>query len=269
MDDAVSDDWLKIIEAERNALKELANGFKEVAQEQKNATVSLDNYNKSMDKSIRNYNAQAMVDGYKKDLQMLKNNLTEQIAEIDKAAEEELKIVSGNSKQKQEVEQKAAKAREAATKANQQAINNLNKEWGNKRLQIENQIAQNEIASQRQTLAIRLREIELERKKEIDAAKQYMNDDNLNYFVGGHSLGGVAASSYVSSNYSSISGLVLLGSYCTSNLSDKEFKTLSITATNDKVMNWENYEKYKSNYEGRDYADFDFTKLYANADAFK
>ncbi|MCQ2772082.1 MAG: alpha/beta hydrolase [Bacilli bacterium] len=81
----------------------------------------------------------------------------------------------------------------------------------------------------------------------IDAAKQYINEDNCHYYLGGHSLGGVAASSYVSSNYSSISGLVLLGSYCTSNLSDKKFKTLSITATNDKVMNWENYKKYKSN----------------------
>lgn len=29
-----------------------------------------------------------------------------------------------------------------------------------------------------------------------------------------------------------------------------------------------NNKKYKSNYEGRDYAGFDFTKLYANADAF-
>ena len=27
-------------------------------------------------------------------------------------------------------------------------------------------------------------------------------------------------------------------------------------------------KQYKSNYKGRDYTDFDFTKLYANADAF-
>lgn len=30
-----------------------------------------------------------------------------------------------------------------------------------------------------------------------------------------------------------------------------------------------NNKKYKSNYEGRDYAGFDFTRLYANAEAFK
>lgn len=81
----------------------------------------------------------------------------------------------------------------------------------------------------------------------IDAAKQYINEANYQYYIGGHSLGGVAASSFVSSNYSSVSGLVLLGSYCTADLSDKDFKTLSITASNDKVMNWDNYNKYKSN----------------------
>lgn len=58
--------------------------------------------------------------------------------------------------------------------------------------------------------------------------------------VGGHSLGGVAAASFASSN-PSVSGLVFLASYPTKDLSSLPLQVLSITATEDKVLNWDQF----------------------------
>ena len=78
-----------------------------------------------------------------------------------------------------------------------------------------------------------------------DAAKQYMNDENINYYLGGHSLGGAAASFFLQER-DDVKGMVYLGSYSSVDLSDKSFSTLAITATNDKVMNWDKYESGKT-----------------------
>ncbi len=81
-----------------------------------------------------------------------------------------------------------------------------------------------------------------------NVAKNYINaNPSISFYVGGHSLGGVAASSFAEKNTSKIKGLVMLASYSTSDLSHTDLKTISITATNDKVLNWKSYEKYKSN----------------------
>lgn len=79
----------------------------------------------------------------------------------------------------------------------------------------------------------------------IDAAKQYMNDESLHYYLGGHSLGGVAAS-YFAEGRDDIEGMIYMGSYSPVDLSKKTFNTLAITATNDKVMNWDKYNDGKS-----------------------
>lgn len=64
------------------------------------------------------------------------------------------------------------------------------------------------------------------------------------WYIGGHSLGGSMAASYMA-NHPEIRGLVLLGSYSTADVSDRP--TLSIYGSEDGVMNREKYEKYKSN----------------------
>ena len=65
------------------------------------------------------------------------------------------------------------------------------------------------------------------------------------WYIGGHSLGGSMAASYLAGNKNEFSGLVLLGSYSTADVSDS--KVLSIYGSEDKVMNREKYDKYKTN----------------------
>lgn len=67
------------------------------------------------------------------------------------------------------------------------------------------------------------------------------------WYIGGHSLGGSMAASYLSKNTSAFDGLVLLGSYSTEDLSKTELKVLSIYGSEDKVLNRKKYEKNKSN----------------------
>ena len=65
------------------------------------------------------------------------------------------------------------------------------------------------------------------------------------WYIGGHSLGGSMAASYLAKHTDEIDGLVLLGSYSTEDLSDS--RVLSIFGSEDGVMNREKYEKYKGN----------------------
>ena len=67
-------------------------------------------------------------------------------------------------------------------------------------------------------------------------------------YLAGHSLGGVVAClNTADSESQAISGLILLASYPSekTDLSDSDLKVLSITASNDKVLQWDNYEKAK------------------------
>ena len=67
------------------------------------------------------------------------------------------------------------------------------------------------------------------------------------WYIGGHSLGGSMAASYLDKNREDFDGLILLGSYSTADLSNSNLKALSIFGENDKVMNREKYDKYKGN----------------------
>ncbi len=67
------------------------------------------------------------------------------------------------------------------------------------------------------------------------------------WFIGGHSLGGSMAASYISDNIDKFDGLILLGSYSTADLSDSMVSVLSVYGSEDKVMNFEKYEKNKEN----------------------
>jgi len=73
-------------------------------------------------------------------------------------------------------------------------------------------------------------------------ADQYPEIDD--WYIGGHSLGGSMAASFVADNSDDFEGLILLGSYSTTQIA---LPVLSIYGSEDKVMNREKYDKYKSN----------------------
>ena len=66
-----------------------------------------------------------------------------------------------------------------------------------------------------------------------------------NWYIGGHSLGGSMAASFAAENPDAFSGIVLLGSYSTADITG--FDVLSVYGSEDKVLNAEKYEKYKTN----------------------
>lgn len=65
------------------------------------------------------------------------------------------------------------------------------------------------------------------------------------WYIGGHSLGGSMAASYLKNHKNEIDGLLLLGSYSTADLTDS--RVLSVYGSEDRVMNYEKYLKYKEN----------------------
>ncbi|WP_070008395.1 alpha/beta hydrolase [Streptococcus agalactiae] len=77
-------------------------------------------------------------------------------------------------------------------------------------------------------------------------AKTIINQNHLtNIYLAGHSLGGVVASQ--NAKVAPVRGLILLASYPSrkSDLSHKKLRVLSITASNDHILNWEKYEEAK------------------------
>ena len=67
------------------------------------------------------------------------------------------------------------------------------------------------------------------------------------WYIGGHSLGGSMAASYLAKHKHEYRGLILLGSYSTENFSDTNLNILSIYGSEDMVMNRAKYDKNKSN----------------------
>ncbi len=67
------------------------------------------------------------------------------------------------------------------------------------------------------------------------------------WYVGGHSLGGAMASSYASKNADKLAGYFALAAYPSSDLSDQPIKMLSIHGSEDQILNYESYEKYRDN----------------------
>ena len=67
------------------------------------------------------------------------------------------------------------------------------------------------------------------------------------WYIGGHSLGGSMAASYLADHTDDFEGLVLLGSYSTADLSNSGLEVLSLYGSQDLVMNREKYAKYREN----------------------
>lgn len=66
------------------------------------------------------------------------------------------------------------------------------------------------------------------------------------WFIGGHSMGGVAAAMYLEEHVSDFRGLFLLGSYSIKDLTGSGLAVISVYGENDGVMNRGNYGKYIS-----------------------
>ena len=76
-----------------------------------------------------------------------------------------------------------------------------------------------------------------------DAVKDVMDEYKYNnWYLGGHSLGGVVASKDTKKH--NIKGLILLASYTTNKVN---CKVLSIYGSNDGVLNYNSYKKNKKN----------------------
>ena len=75
--------------------------------------------------------------------------------------------------------------------------------------------------------------------------KEYPEIDD--WYIGGHSLGGSMAASYLAGHSEEYEGLILLGSYSTADLSDTDIAVLSVFGSEDRVMNREKYKENKSN----------------------
>ena len=78
-----------------------------------------------------------------------------------------------------------------------------------------------------------------------DAADVIINDHPAikNWYIGGHSLGGVMAANYANEHPELIKGIAFLASYTNTDLTDHPFQILSIYGSEDKVLNRTAYEK--------------------------
>ena len=66
------------------------------------------------------------------------------------------------------------------------------------------------------------------------------------WFIGGHSLGGVMAASYLADHPTEFEGLILLGSYADCDLSDSGLQVLSVFGSEDGVLDRRKYEAARS-----------------------
>ena len=92
---------------------------------------------------------------------------------------------------------------------------------------------------------------------DVNAADGIQNEypEIEDWYIGGHSLGGSMAASYLADNAKDYEGLILLGSYSTADLSATDLTVLSVFVSEDEVMNYAKYDENKSNLPG------DFTEI--------
>lgn len=83
----------------------------------------------------------------------------------------------------------------------------------------------------------------------VNAADAVFSDhpEVENWYLAGHSLGGVAASLYAEKHADRLDGLILLAAYSTADLKEKHIKIISIYGSNDSILNKTSYEKNRKN----------------------
>ncbi|SFE53930.1 alpha/beta hydrolase [Trichococcus pasteurii] len=80
---------------------------------------------------------------------------------------------------------------------------------------------------------------------DADAAEAIMAQENgvEDWYLAGHSLGGVMASSFAADQSDEVAGLIFLASYPSGDLIDVPFPVLSIYGSEDEVLNRESYDE--------------------------
>lgn len=83
----------------------------------------------------------------------------------------------------------------------------------------------------------------------ISAADKFLRKypEITEWYVGGHSLGGAMAASYVSKNSEKYKGLVLMAAFSTADISNSGLKVLSLYGSEDGVLGMEKYNSCKAN----------------------
>lgn len=76
-------------------------------------------------------------------------------------------------------------------------------------------------------------------------AKWVQYVDDVDWYLAGHSMGGVAAASYLGESLGEYKGLILCASYTTVDFSNEDIKLLSLIGSEDQVIDRENYEESK------------------------
>jgi len=71
--------------------------------------------------------------------------------------------------------------------------------------------------------------------------------DVQHWYIGGHSLGGSMAASYAAEQSDVFDGVILLGSYSATDLSDSSLEVLSVYGSEDRVLNMEKYTENTAN----------------------
>lgn len=82
-----------------------------------------------------------------------------------------------------------------------------------------------------------------------DAALEVMEEhpEVENWYIGGHSLGGVCAGMLAGKNPEKFKGIILLASYVTTDLSKTKLKALSLIGSNDGVLKVNQYQENRKN----------------------
>ena len=80
---------------------------------------------------------------------------------------------------------------------------------------------------------------------DADAAEAIMEQEVSvqDWYLAGHSLGGVMASSFAANQTDRVDGLIFLASYPSNDLTDAPFSALSIYGSEDEVLSRESYDK--------------------------
>lgn len=82
-----------------------------------------------------------------------------------------------------------------------------------------------------------------------NAADEFLSDysEIEHWYIGGHSLGGSMAASYVDKTEMNFEGIVLLASYSVNDISQSGLRALSVYGSRDRVLNLSSYKENKSN----------------------
>lgn len=67
------------------------------------------------------------------------------------------------------------------------------------------------------------------------------------WYIGGHSLGGSMAASYIADHAAEYEGVILLAAYSTADLAETGLDVLSLYGSEDGVLNMEKYREYRPN----------------------